>query len=218
MMQTLHNLVILWFNLVHDWGYAGIGFLMALESSIVPIPSEVVMPPAAFWAAQGKLNFWLVVLAGTIGSYVGSAISYFAARAVGSPLLYRFGKYIFLPPEKLKMAEAWFNSYGSAGIFFARLLPVIRHLISIPAGVFHMNFATFSLWTIVGAGLWCIVLSWYGGEVLGQNPELLNSPVQMVDVLKSKMHWIIAGVAALGILYTVMVFAKKRLLSRKPEE
>ncbi|HNJ04843.1 MAG TPA: DedA family protein, partial [Leptospiraceae bacterium] len=217
MMQTLHNLVIVWFGLVHDWGYGGIVFLMALESSIVPIPSEVVMPPAAFWAAQGKMNFWFVVLAGTVGSYLGSVISYFVARSIGSPLLYRFGKFIFLPPEKLKLAEAWFNTYGAAGIFFARLLPVIRHLISIPAGVFKMNFAAFSTWTIVGAGLWCIVLSWYGGQVLGESPQLLESPIEMVEVLKAKMYWIIAGVAGIAILYGIMVFAKRRLLEKKPE-
>ena len=80
-----------------------------------------------------------------------------------------------------------------------------------------MNFAAFSTWTIVGAGLWCIVLSWYGGQVLGESPQLLESPIEMVEVLKAKMYWIIAGVAGIAILYGIMVFAKRRLLEKKPE-
>jgi membrane protein DedA with SNARE-associated domain len=214
-MEFLHNLVIFWFALVHDWGYAGVIFLMALESSIVPVPSEVVMPPAAFWAAQGKMSFWGVVFAGTIGSYIGSALSYLGARWIGTPILYKFGKYVFLPPEKLKIAERWFQSYGASGIFFARLLPVIRHLISIPAGVFNMNYVSFSISTTAGAFLWCLILSWYGGQVLGASPELLDSPLQMVEVLKSKMHWLVAGVVVLGLLYTAFMVLKSRLAKRE---
>lgn len=214
-MEFLHNLVIFWFALVHDWGYAGVIFLMALESSIVPVPSEVVMPPAAFWAAQGKMSFWGVVFAGTIGSYIGSALSYLAARWIGTPILYKFGKYVLLPPEKLKIAERWFQTYGASGIFFARLLPVIRHLISIPAGVFNMNYVTFSISTTAGAFLWCLILSWYGGQVLGASPELLDSPLQMVEVLKSKMHWLVAGVVVLGVLYASFMILKSRLAKRE---
>lgn len=210
-METIHNLAIFWFHLLEDWGYGGIVFLMALESSIVPIPSEVVMPPAAFWAAQGRMNFWAVVIAGTVGSYIGSVLSYFGAKLVGTPILYKFGKYIFLPPAKLQMAERWFQEYGASGIFFARLLPVIRHLISMPAGVFKMNFISFSTSTILGAFLWCCVLSWYGGAVLGESPQLLNSPIEMVDVLKARMGWLIGGIIAITVLYAIMLFAKSRL-------
>jgi len=214
-METLHGLVIVWFDLLASWGYAGIVFLMALESSIVPVPSEVVMPPAAFWAAQGKMNFWLVIVAGTIGSYIGSVLSYVAARIIGSPLLYKFGKYVFLPPKKLELAEAWFAAYGSSGIFFARLLPVISHLISIPAGVFRMSFLSFTISTVSGALLWCTVLSWYGGQVLGQSPQLLDSPIQMVDVLKEKMHWLMGGVLVIAILYGIMMYARSRLKTKQ---
>src|SRR6478609_11922956 len=126
----LHGLFQIWFQWVDQWGYFGVFVLMAMESSIIPVPSEVVMPPAAFWAAQGRMDFWGVVLAGTLGSYVGSVASYFGAQLIGQPVLKRYGKYVLLPAEKLELAQTWVRQYGVAGIFVARLLPVVRHLIS----------------------------------------------------------------------------------------
>src|SRR5689334_2694981 len=149
-----HELLRTWFQWVEMWGYWGVFVLMAMESSIIPVPSEVVMPPAAYWAAQGRMSFAGVVLAGTLGSYVGSVISYWGARWLGVPFLKRYGKYFLLSPDKLDMAGRWVNQYGTAGIFVARLLPVVRHLISMPAGVFKMPFGRFSLVTILGAGIW----------------------------------------------------------------
>lgn len=210
----LHELIRVWFGWVENWGYAGVFFLMALESSIVPVPSEVVMPPAAFWAAQGKMNFWGVVLAGTLGSYAGSVASYFGAQWLGLPILRRYGKYFLLPPDKIEMAEKWVKQYGVAGVFVARLLPVVRHLISMPAGVFRMNFLSFSVVTLVGAGLWCAILSWFGQQVLGGHPELLNSPAEMVHVMKSKLQWFVAGVAVLGVLYAFVLRFKNRSASQ----
>jgi membrane protein DedA with SNARE-associated domain len=201
----LHSLLTDWFHLVENWGYLGVFFLMALESSIVPVPSEVVMPPAAFWAAQGRMSFAGVVLAGTLGSYVGSAVSYWISLWVGRPIVARFGKYAFISVEKLALAENWIARFGTPGIFFARLLPVIRHLISIPAGICRMPFLPFSTATALGAGLWCLVLSWYGRSVIGDHPELLNSPEDMVHVIKSQMIWIIAAVVALAAAYFLMV-------------
>lgn len=183
---------------------------MALESSIVPVPSEVVMPPAAFWAAQGRMNFWGVVLAGTLGSYFGSAVSYFVAQWVGRPFIRRYGKFVLLSEEKLDLAQVWVNRYGVAGIFLARLLPVIRHLISIPAGLCRMNFAKFSVVTLVGAGLWCLILSWFGQVVLGDHPELLNSPEDMVHFIKDQMFWFVVAILVLGALYAVVLRVKKR--------
>ena len=131
----MHHLLEVWFSWVENWGYLGIFLLMALESSIVPVPSEVVMPPAAYFAAQGQLSMVGVILAGTAGSYFGSAVSYWLSKWLGLPVIRRFGKYGFLKPEKIDAATAWVQRYGAGGVFFARLLPVVRHLISIPAGV-----------------------------------------------------------------------------------
>ena len=206
----MHDLIVSWFNFVHDWGYTGVFFLMALESSIVPIPSEVVLPPAAFWASQGKMNFWGVVAAGTAGSYFGSVVSFYIARWVGGPVVAKYGKYFLLPPAKVNMAEAWVLRHGNAGIFVARLLPVIRHLISIPAGILKMNFLRFSIATIVGAFSWCLILSWFGQQVIGDSPELLNSPTEMVTVLKHKLIWFVSGVIILGVAYGMTKWAYRR--------
>lgn len=206
----LHELLKTWFTWVHDWGYAGVTLLMAMESSIIPVPSEVVMPPAAFWAAQGKLDFWGVVAAGTVGSYLGSAVSYWISRWVGAPLVARWGKYFLLPPAKVERAHVWIERFGMGGIFFARLLPVIRHLISIPAGILRMPFGGFSLATTLGAGLWCGILSWFGERILGGRPELLESPVAMVRVIREQFTWFIAGVLVLGVLYGVVVVLTSR--------
>lgn len=210
----LHTLLKTWFHWVEAWGYLGVFLLMALESSIVPVPSEVVMPPAAFWAAQGRMNFWGVVLAGTAGSWFGSAVSYWVSQWVGLPFLRRFGRYVFIGPDKLELAERWVQRYGTGGIFLARMLPVVRHLISIPAGILRMPFGRFSAATTVGAGIWCAVLSWFGAAVLGDAPQLLDSPEQMVAVMKAKLGWFVAGVVAFGALYAVMMWIR----GRKPAE
>jgi membrane protein DedA with SNARE-associated domain len=213
----LHELIKTWFGWVEAWGYFGVFLLMAMESSIIPVPSEVVMPPAAFWAAQGRMSLAGVVLAGTAGSYVGSILNYYAARALGLPFLNRYGKYLLLPPDKLAMAESWVSRFGVPGIFLARLLPVVRHLISIPAGVLRMPVASFSAATIVGAGLWCAVLSWFGQEVLGSRPQLLDSPEAMVAVMREKLHWFVIAVALLAVLYgCVVVFKRKSLGTEQP--
>src|ERR687892_239286 len=155
----MHHLLEIWFTWVLTGGYTGIIVLMAMESSIFPVPSEIVIPPAAFLAAQGKLSFAGVVLAGTLGSYLGSAITYWTSRLIGRPLIIKYGRFVFLTPKKLERAGHWLSRYEAGGIFFARLLPVVRHLISIPAGIIKMNFATFSLMTTVGSFLWCLILA-----------------------------------------------------------
>lgn len=207
----LHDWIVIWFHWVESWGYLGIIVLMAMESSIIPVPSEVVMPPAAYWAAQGRMSFAGVVIAGTVGSYLGSAVSYWVARYAGTPIMHRYGKYFFLPLEKQIQAEHWIRTWGVSGVFFARLLPVIRHLISIPAGLFRMNFKNFSLVTIVGAGFWCWILAWFGQQTIGQSPELLNSPEEMVSVLKSKLSWFVGAIFVFLLLYIFTLRLRKRL-------
>ena len=206
-----HQLLIVWFNFVEHWGYVGVFVLMALESSIVPVPSEIVMPPAAYWAAQGRLSFWGVVLAGTFGSFFGSAVSYWVSQWVGTPVLKRYGKFVLLSESKLEMAENWVHRFGVVGIFLARLLPVVRHLISIPAGILKMNFPKFTLSTTLGAFSWCLVLSWFGAQVIGDRPDLLSSPDVLVMVLKEKLHWFAGAVVAFGCTYGLVIYFKKKL-------
>lgn len=210
----LHEWMTIWFHWVENWGYVGIFVLMAMESSIFPVPSEIVMPPAAFWAAQGRFDFWGVVAAGTLGSYFGSAVTYWIAQWLGLPFVRRYGKYAFLSEDKMEFANAWVKSHGSVGIFFARFLPVIRHLISIPAGIFRMPFGPFSVATFIGAGLWCYILSWFGQKVIGDSPELLQSPEQLVHVMKAKLLWFVAGVLGFCVLYAAMVWMKKKSKNR----
>ena len=213
----IHELLTTWFHWVEVWGYTGIFFLMAMESSIIPVPSEIVMPPAAFWAAQGRFSLAGVILAGTAGSYFGSIVSYWISSWIGQPFLDKYGKFIFLPPQKLIMAENWVKRYGASGIFIARLLPVIRHLISIPAGVLKMPYNRFSVATLLGAGLWCSILSWFGQEVIGGQPELLSSPEAMIHAIKAKMHWFAAAVFIMGVLYGLTLWFKKKFALRTVE-
>jgi membrane protein DedA with SNARE-associated domain len=201
----MQALIVIWFGLVRDWGYLGIVLLMAMESSVIPLPSEVVIPPAAYWAAQGKYSFWGVILAGTVGSYLGAAVMYWVSRWIGRPLVVRYGKYFFIPESKLLRAERWLARYEAGGIFFARLLPVVRHLIGIPAGIVRMDFKTYSLMTIAGSASWCTVLAWFGAEVIGDRPELLNDPQQMIQVLSGRFHWFAGLILLLTILYLVVM-------------
>lgn len=214
----LHIWLKIWFHWVESWGYVGIVILMALESSIVPVPSEIVIPPAAFWAAQGKLHFGLVVAAGTLGSYLGSWISYLFARVLGRPLLYRYGKYMGLTPSKIKRIEQWIQHHGAFGIFFARLLPVVRHLISLPAGALRMPFLPFSLSTLLGAALWCMILGFFGQKVLGDHPELLQSPEQMIQTFKAHTSLWVFAIGAFVILYGIVqrkIFLKNNLFEQE---
>jgi membrane protein DedA with SNARE-associated domain len=210
-----HELLQTWFHWVDVWGYAGIILLMALESSIVPVPSEIVIAPAAFWAVQGRYSLAGVVLAGTLGSYLGSAANYWFFRWAGLPIAQKYGRYFFLPPEKLELAESWLKSYGVPGVFGSRCLPVIRHLISIPAGILRMPFLSFSLATIMGAGLWCSILAWFGQKVLGDRPDLLDSPETMISVMKAKLFWFVAAVAIFLGLYALMILLRKKSAEKK---
>jgi membrane protein DedA with SNARE-associated domain len=215
MQQTLHNLLAAWMQFVLDWGYLGVFVMMVFESTAVPIPAEVVIPPAAYWASQGRLNIWLVVVAATVGSWVGSAGSYWIAYKLGRPLVEKYGRYIFLKPANIEKADYWFQTYGAGGIFVARLLPGIRHLISIPAGLFKMNFKSFSAMTVLGAGLFNGALAWFGIRVLGDQPALMKDPGAMIIVLKDKSHYLIGFAVVIGALYWLMVWMQKRATARR---
>jgi membrane protein DedA with SNARE-associated domain len=201
----MHDLIATWFTWVRDWGYWGVIVLMAMESSILPVPSELVVPAAAYWATQGRMTLPGVVLAGTVGSYVGSMIMYAVSRWLGRPLVLRYGKWVHITPEKLERAERFLFRYERGGVFFARLLPVVRHLIGIPAGIVRMPPVSYSVMTILGSAAWCAVLAWFGQHVLGENPHLIDDPEAMVQALKSKSLSIAIGVAVLVVLYVAVV-------------
>ncbi len=210
----MQSLIEIWFHWVHEWGYGGVVLLMAMESSVFPVPSELVVPPAAILAAQGggNMTFPGVIVAGTFGSWLGSAITYWVARWVGRPMVMRFGKYFLMPEPKVLRAERFMHRYEGGGIFFARLLPVIRHLISIPAGIIQMGFLKFSVLTVVGSALWCWVLAMLGQKVgsklepaqltaleTGEGVDLMH----LIHAVKHEALWIVLAIAAVGALYFI---------------
>jgi membrane protein DedA with SNARE-associated domain len=165
-------------------GYTGIFLLMAMESSVIPIPSEIVMPPAGYLVQQGKMNMVLVILSGTLGSLVGAYANYFAARYLGRPLLLRYGRYVWITEDHFDRVERYFRDHGEISTFIGRLLPVARHLISLPAGLAHMNHLRFSMYTLAGSAMWVTVLTWIG-YFIGENQELIEqySRHAVVDIL-----------------------------------
>jgi membrane protein DedA with SNARE-associated domain len=210
-----HSLFATWLELTRQWGYGGVFVLMAIESTVFPLPSEVVVPPAAYWARQGEMRFWGVVLAATFGSWAGAALSYAVARRLGRPLILRYGRYVFVPEAKWLLAERWIQRYSAAGVFFARLLPVVRHLVSLPAGATRMPFGLFSATTLAGSFIWCTVLAWFGAEVLGDEPRLLQDPEALSRVLHEKLMWFVAGAGVLFALYLGVDLIGRRL-KREP--
>src|SRR5436309_8197914 len=215
MQETLHHLLAVWMQFVLDWGYLGVFVMMFFESTAVPIPAEVVIPPAAYWATQGHFNLALIVVAATAGSWAGSATSYWIAWKLGRPLVERYGKYVLMSKSRIEAADRWFDAYGAGGIFVARLLPGIRHVISIPAGLFKMNFRTFSIMTILGAGFFNAALAWFGIRVLGDQPALLQDPDGLTKVLKSKSVYLIGFAVVVGLLYWLMMWMQKRATARR---
>jgi membrane protein DedA with SNARE-associated domain len=186
-------------------GYPLIALLMAMESSIIPLPSEVIIPPAAHLAYTNQANFSIagIIIAGTIGSWIGATVMYWAARLAGRPLVIRYGSYVLISPAKVEGAERWAAHYGSMGIFISRLLPVVRHLIGIPAGIVRMNFKLYSLFTILGSAIWCGVLC-YVGIKMGQDEKLMKGELHRITL------WVAGAVIALGGVYYFFVHRHMR--------
>jgi membrane protein DedA with SNARE-associated domain len=176
------------------WGYPGIFIAMAIESTIIPLPSEFVLIPAGYLVSKGEMSAWLAVLCGAFGSLVGATANYTVSLWLGRPVMERIGRYVFVTAEKLEQAERYFESHGEITTFVGRLIPGIRHLISIPAGVARMNFARFSLYTSIGAGLWSAVLVGVGYWV-GASEDLWR------PMLHKATLWVFGGVAVLIALY-----------------
>ena len=187
--------------------YWTIALLMAIESSFIPFPSEAVVPPAAYKAAAGELNIWLVLLSATGGAVIGAYINYFLALWLGKPIVYKFansrlGHMCLLDEQKVVKAEQFFVRYGVAATLVGRLVPGVRQLISIPAGLAHMNLAKFTLYTAIGAGLWNAVLA-----AMGYYLQSVVPYEEMMVLVEKYSHEIGYGImAVVAIVLAILIY------------
>ena len=193
--------------------YWTITLLMAIESSFIPFPSEVVVPPAAYKAAAtGELSVWLVILFATLGALIGAFINYFLALWLGKPIVYKFansriGHMCLLDEQKVIKAEQFFIRYGVAATLVGRLVPAVRQLISIPAGLARMNLAKFALYTAIGAGLWNCVLAAMGYFLEAVVPE--EQLIATVTKYSHEIGYVIMAIVALVLAYLIYKAVKK---------
>ena len=206
----MHQLLQHWSEWVLTGGYLGIIVLMAMGSTPIPLPAELVVPPAAFLAAQGRLSLMGVILASTLGAYLGAALMYWLSLWLGRPLVVKFGRFILFPPKKLEEAEHWLTRYEAGGVFFARLLPGVRHLISIPAGIVRMNFTTFSVTTLLGSLISCSILAYLGVRAQRVAPDLLKNPEALAQFIRGQSKWLLLVVLAFAALYVLSMALSKR--------
>lgn len=202
MFETLVTWLV---DTIFKLGYPGIFLLMGLESSFFPFPSEVVLPPAGFLAAQGRMNVWLVVAAGIGGSLLGATLNYVVAAKLGRPLLHKYSKYLLIKEKSLERSEAFFLKHGEISTFVGRLIPVIRQYISLPAGISRMNLGVFCVFTALGAGIWSGVLT-YIGWFLGKNADVLSN--ELVGEYTRRAILITLPILALVVL--AYVFLKRK--------
>lgn len=204
-------------SLLNNLNYPTIFFLMMLESTVVPVPSELVVSPAAYHAAGGNMNMWLVILFATLGADLGATINYVVAYYVGRPVIYRFansrlGHLCLLNQEKVEKSEKYFDDHGKLATITGRLIPGIRHLISIPAGLAKMHYGHFLLYTTIGAGVWNVILAalgWYLHTIVPED-QLHDKLLEYGDYLKY-------GIIAIVLLVVIYFVAKKQIkkLSKK---
>jgi len=200
-LKSIFQPLIAWYlAALKTAGYPVIVLLMTMESSVLPLPSEVIIPPAAHLADTGQIpmGFAGIVLAGMAGSWLGATIVYWLARVAGRPLVVRYGRFVLFPPEKLEKAERWSAHYGAMGVFVARLLPGARQLVGIPAGIARMDYKLFSIFTLLGSGLWCAVLCYIGVKA-GQDEKLMHGEMRHVII------WLGGAALVLGGLYYFFV-------------
>lgn len=196
MLEHLSTFII---SLIHSTGYFGVFILMTLESALIPIPSEVTMPFAGFLAHQGTFSLWLVILIGALGNLIGSLIGYyigyFLEESILLGLIRKYGKFVLFSEHDYHTGANWFKKYGQGVVFVSRLLPAVRTFISLPAGMFEMNIAKFSLYTFIGSLLWSALLT-YVGYYLGSNWDTLGP-------LFDKFHIVIVVVALALIAFYI---------------
>jgi membrane protein DedA with SNARE-associated domain len=201
-------------SLLSNLNYGTILLLMLLESTVIPVPSELVVAPAAYHAASGNLNVILVILFATIGADIGASINYFVALYVGRPVIYSFanskiGKMCLLNQEKVEKSERYFDDHGVVATLTGRLIPGIRHLISLPAGLARMNYWKFLLYTTIGAGCWHAMLAVMGWYLHAIVPE-----EQLESTIKEYNHYIVGAILCI-ILIVVGFFIIKRIINKK---
>ena len=169
-------------QLISSWGYAGIYITMTLESTLIPIPSEIVIPFAGFLAYMGEMNIWLIVLVSSFANLTGSIIAYEIGKYLGRGFIERYGKYVLLNMKHVELVERWFDRYGSLTVLFSRMLPVVRTVNALPAGIGKMNFPKFCLYTFVGSIPWNLALVLVG-YLLKENWSLLEKYSLYIDIL-----------------------------------
>lgn len=169
-------------DLIFDWGYLGIFLLMAIESSFIPFPSEIVLIPAGYLASQGEMNLGMIMASALSGSMLGAFINYFLAFFLGRKILMRYGKYFFISQASIEKMDNYFITHGAISTFIGRLIPGIRQLISIPAGLSQMNLVTFSVYTAIGAGIWALILVMLG-YFIGENQEMIDAYLKQIVII-----------------------------------
>jgi len=194
-----------------DIGYPGIVVLMAIESSILPLPSELVMPPAGYLAAKGELSLPLVIVCGVLGSVLGALANYGLAAWLGRAFVHRMGRYLLVSEKSLEQSEQFFARHGEISTFVARMLPVIRHLISLPAGLARMPIPRFMSFTALGAGIWCTVLTIIGWTI-GRKENVLLGTLN-AEVRREAAHAmtiILPVLLAITVIYVVWNRRRRR--------
>ena len=190
MLKQLFQPLLDWYqHALESGGYWVVGLLMTCESSVLPLPSESIIPLAASWSHSGKISIGIpgIIIAGALGSWLGATIVYWLARLAGRPLLLRYGSYVLITPEKIQKAENWSAHYGAAGVFVARLLPGARQLVGIPAGIAKFSYLKYSIFTVLGSAIWCSVLCWLGVKI-------------GADITKGEMHKVIFFVGGTALM------------------
>ncbi len=193
-------------------GYGGIFLLMTIESACVPLPSEVTMPFSGYLVATGRFNLHLVALAGALGCLLGSYIAYYVGASGGRRLLERYGRYLLIAPHEIEAADRFFARWGSATVFWSRLLPVVRTFIAFPAGVARMPLLPFTVYTLAGSYIWCLALA-YAGMKLGQHWAALGPYFHRFDGVIA----VVLAIGAAAMLYQRLrgsVFARTAGTSR----
>jgi len=183
-------------DMIFDWGYVGIFLLMSIESSFIPFPSEIVLIPAGYLAFKGDMNIGMIMGSALGGSLLGAFVNYYLSITLGRKMLKRYGKYFFIKESALNRMEEFFNRHGHVSVFTGRLIPGIRQLISIPAGLAKMNLFEFSLYTSLGAGIWAFMLVMLG-FFIGKNQQLIDSYLQYITM----GVLIVAGLFVLWYIY-----------------
>jgi membrane protein DedA with SNARE-associated domain len=181
-------------DMIFQMGYLGVFALMAIESSFIPFPSEIVLVPAGYLASKGEMNFLMIFIAALAGSMVGAFINYFGALFIGRKFLNSYGKYVLISNETLDKMDKFFDAHGHISTFTGRLIPGIRQLISIPAGLSHMNLKVFSFYTALGAGIWSLILILLG-YLMGENEALIKEYLHQITLIA------IASAFLIGALY-----------------